>query len=82
MGTTADGKQPYAIARTDGTPLAFAGAMGRLAQPGRRDAAYFAIVTTSANAVMAVLLERMAVFLEPADWPAWLGEEEGAPAGC
>jgi putative SOS response-associated peptidase YedK len=40
----------------------------------------FAIVTTTANTQMAVLHERMPVILEPADWPAWLGEEAGDPA--
>ena len=40
----------------------------------------FAILTTSANPDMAVLHDRMPVILEPADWPAWLGEIAGRPA--
>ena len=41
----------------------------------------FAIITTSANADMAVLHDRMPVILEPPDWPVWLGEAERQPAG-
>jgi putative SOS response-associated peptidase YedK len=40
----------------------------------------FAIITTDANAEMAVLHDRMPAILEPADWPLWLGETEGNPA--
>ena len=36
----------------------------------------FAILTTSANATMAQLHERMPVILEPDAWPTWLGEED------
>ena len=39
----------------------------------------FTIVTTNANTVLRPLHERMPVILEPADWPAWLGEVEGDP---
>ncbi len=40
----------------------------------------FAILTTTANAQMAVLHDRMPVILEKADWPGWLGETEVDPA--
>jgi len=40
----------------------------------------FTIMTTSANTDMARLHDRMPVILEPADWPAWLGEVEADPA--
>lgn len=72
----ADGKQPYAIARQDGAPIFFAGLWEGFRWPDGTILRSFAIVTTQANAEMAVLHERMPVILEPADWPAWLGETE------
>jgi putative SOS response-associated peptidase YedK len=68
----ADGKQPYAISRVDGAPLAFAGIWEGWRSPDGEALGTFAIITTSANADMAVLHDRMPVILEPADWPAWL----------
>ena len=67
-----DGKQPYAIARQDGSPLAFAGVWERWKAPDGRPLRTFAILTTSANATMRQLHERMPVILEPDDWAAWL----------
>ena len=85
----ADGKQPYAIARTDGAPLAFAGLWEGWRDPAGEVLRTFTIATTAANEDMAQLHERMPVILEPAAWPVWMGEEEGdfaallrpAPAG-
>jgi putative SOS response-associated peptidase YedK len=74
-----DGKTPYAIARADGDPLAFAGIWEGWRAPEGDIMRSFAIVTTTANAQMAVLHERMPVILEPADWPGWLGEAEVDP---
>jgi putative SOS response-associated peptidase YedK len=70
----ADGKQPYAIARADGAPMALAGLW-----EGWRDAAgevlrTFTIMTTAANATMAPIHNRMPVILEEEDWRTWLGE--------
>jgi putative SOS response-associated peptidase YedK len=76
----ADGKQPYAIARTDGAPLAFAGLWEGWRSPDGETLRTFAIITTSANSDMAVLHDRMPVVLEAPDWPAWLGEGQGAPS--
>ncbi len=73
-------KQPYAIARQDGRPMAFAGIWAAhydLAGTVRRT---FAIITTAAGPDVAKLHSRMPVILEPVDWPAWLGEVEGDPA--
>lgn len=75
-----DGKQPYAIARTDGKPLAFAGLWEGWRAPDGWVLRTFAIVTTAANALMRKLHDRMPVILEEAAWPAWLGEVEGDPA--
>jgi putative SOS response-associated peptidase YedK len=41
----------------------------------------FAIVTTDANGADGRLHGRMPVILEPEDWPTWLGQVEGDPAG-
>jgi putative SOS response-associated peptidase YedK len=76
----ADGKQPYAIARADGEPLAFAGLWEGWRDPAGQVFRTFTIITTAANAEMSRLHSRMPVVLEAAAWPMWLGEEEGAPA--
>ena len=70
----ADGKQPYAIARQDGAPLALAGLWEGWRSPEGETLRTFAILTTAANAAMAQLHERMPVVLEERDWPLWLGE--------
>ncbi len=74
-----DGKQPYAIARTNGAPLAFAGLWEGWRHPEGETWRTFTIMTTSANMDMQRLHDRMPVILEPADWPAWLGEVEADP---
>ena len=87
--TQADGKQPFAAARADGEPLAFAGLYESWRSPFGRILRTFTILTTAANAEMRVVHDRMPVILERLDWPVWLGEEEGnlerlmrtAPAG-
>ena len=50
--TKPDGKQPYAIARRDGSPLAFAGVWEWWKGPNGKLVRTFAILTTSANAIM------------------------------
>jgi len=74
------GKQPYAIARTDGEPLAFAGLWEGFRWPDGTITRTFTIITTSANATMAELHDRMPVIIEQKDWPTWLAEMEGDPA--
>jgi putative SOS response-associated peptidase YedK len=69
-----DGKQPYAIARTDGAPLAFAGLWERWRSPEGETLRTFAIITTAANATMSAIHNRMPVILEAAEgvvrmWP-------------
>jgi putative SOS response-associated peptidase YedK len=71
-------KTPYAIARADGDPLAFAGIWEGWRSPDGDILRSFAILTTTANHQMSMLHERMPVILEPGDWPAWLDE---APPG-
>ncbi len=76
---TDDGKQPFAIARTDGQPMVFAGLWEGWRGTDGTVMRSFTIVTTSANATLRALHERMPVVLEPQDWPAWLGETETDP---
>jgi putative SOS response-associated peptidase YedK len=74
-------KQPYAIARADGQPMAFAGLWEGWRGADGTVLRSFTIVTTNANSVLRPIHERMPVILEPPDWPTWLGETEGdAPA--
>jgi putative SOS response-associated peptidase YedK len=70
----AAGKQPYAIARTDGAPLALAGLWEAWRDPSGEVLRSFTIMTTTANADMAGLHNRMPVILEEEDWRTWLGE--------
>lgn len=71
-----DGKEPFAIARANGDPLAFAGIWEGWRSPDGEVLRTFAILTTAANATMRQLHDRMPVILEPTDWPFWLGEIE------
>ncbi len=73
----ADGKQPFAIARQDSTPLAFAGLWEGWRSPEGEVLRTFTILTCAANATMRQLHERMPVVLEPDAWPVWLGEDAG-----
>jgi putative SOS response-associated peptidase YedK len=72
------GKQPYAIARQDGAPLALGAIWEGWRSPEGEVIRSFAIITTAANAEMRALHDRMPLVLEPADWPLWLGETSGA----
>jgi putative SOS response-associated peptidase YedK len=78
--TVPDGKQPYAIARVDGAPLALAGIWEGWRDPAGEVLRSFAILTRRANADMAGLHERMPVVVEEEDWRAWLGEVPRDPA--
>ena len=74
------GKQPYAIARRDGAPLALGGIWEGWRSKEGEVIRSFAIITTAANAEMLALHDRMPLVLEPADWPLWLGETGGDAA--
>jgi putative SOS response-associated peptidase YedK len=74
--TRPDGKQPFYIHSPDGSLLALAGLWERWMRP--EDAAAidtFTIVTTSANAMVGALHDRMPVILTPDDVAAWLDPE-------
>jgi len=70
-------KQPFCIRAADGSILAFAGL--RDTWEGSDGALEtFAILTTSANGLMAPIHDRMPVILAPADYAAWL-DPHGVP---
>lgn len=77
--TSSEGKQPYAVARADGAPLVLAGLWEGWRGADGTIKRSFVIITTSANADIAALHERMPLLLEPADWPLWLGETDRDP---
>jgi putative SOS response-associated peptidase YedK len=61
--TMPDGKQPYAIARADGAPLAFAGLWEGWRAPDETVLRTFTILTTAANGTMRALHDRTPVVL-------------------
>jgi putative SOS response-associated peptidase YedK len=63
-------KQPYRFTRKDGAPFALAGIYSRPDLYGR--GLSFAILTTTANACMAPVHDRMPVVLQPGAEHAWL----------
>jgi putative SOS response-associated peptidase YedK len=70
-------KQAYAVARADGRVMALAGLWEGFRAADGGILRSFTILTTQACATLAALHARMAVVLEPEDWPVWLGEAEG-----
>jgi putative SOS response-associated peptidase YedK len=54
--------------------MAFAGLWEGFCWPDETVTRSFTIMTTTLNAEMAELHNRMPVILEEADWPLWLGE--------
>ena len=73
-------KQPYAIARADGSPLALAGLWEGYRGADGEVVRTFCILTTTSNRIMQEVHDRMPVILEAPDWPAWLGETDDDPA--
>ncbi len=72
-------KQPMYVHRADGEPLAFAGLWEVWRDPTAPDTELHSctILTTSANATMRPVHDRMPVILPPSAWDAWL---DPAPA--
>ncbi|MCB8883397.1 SOS response-associated peptidase [Acidisoma cellulosilytica] len=77
--TGTEGRQPYAVARKDGSPLVFGGLWEGWRGPDGTVIRSFVIVTTVAGADIAALHERMPLVLSPEDWPLWLGEIDRDP---
>lgn len=72
------GKLPFVVRRRDGAPLAFAGLWEVWRDPDDPDAEPLrtcAIVTTSANSLMAPIHNRMPVILEASSWADWLAPD-------
>lgn len=65
-------KQPYFIHRLDGEPLAVAGLWERWNDPDGGVLHSVSVITTTANATMAPVHDRMPVLLSPASWAEWL----------
>ncbi len=65
-------KQPWAFARRDGDPVMLAGLWESWTDPAGELVRSFAIVTTTANAILSPIHDRMPVVLEQGDRDAWL----------
>jgi putative SOS response-associated peptidase YedK len=68
-------RQPNLIRRVDGEPMAFAGLWSPWRDPAEQEGPWlrtFTIVTTTANATLAPIHDRMPVILPRAVWDAWL----------
>ncbi len=68
-------KQPYRIFRPSGEPLAMAGIHETWSSRDGSEIDTCAILTTSANATLSAIHDRMPVILDPADFDAWLAPE-------
>jgi putative SOS response-associated peptidase YedK len=67
-------KQPFAVGLSNRGPMTFAGLWDLWNAPGGDVVKSFAIITTTANALLEPIHARMPVLLPPARWAAWLGE--------
>jgi putative SOS response-associated peptidase YedK len=73
-------KQPFAFGMADGSIMALAGLWERWKSPQGEIVQSFTIVTTTPNALMIGVHDRMPVILGPHEWPAWLDETLTTPA--
>ncbi len=71
---TTGGKQPWHFRLKDGGPFGFAGLY-----TGQGDEATCAIITTSANDLLASIHDRMPVILDPDDEALWLDPDVTDP---
>lgn len=69
---TSKPKQPYAFGRDDRQPLALAGLWESWKDPAGELVRTFTIITTTANATLSPVHDRMPVVLEAEQWGAWL----------
>lgn len=72
-------RQPWNIFRADGQPLALAGLWERWTAPDGSVLESCTVITTTPNAFMAELHDRMPVILDPSVWDLWLTPDEIAP---
>lgn len=68
-------KQPWFISLKSAEPMAFAGLWESWQSSGGEMVESCCIITTSANAIMEPIHERMPVILDPAQWEVWLSQE-------
>jgi putative SOS response-associated peptidase YedK len=66
------GKVPHAIRREDGAPFAMAGLWEHWTGADGSEIASCTIIVTDANALLALIHDRMPVILDAADYDAWL----------
>lgn len=66
------GKQAYAVALRSGAPMAVAGLWEGWKQPDGGWLRTFTIITTTANAKLSLVHERMPAILPPDAWEEWL----------
>ncbi len=74
-GKTSRKKQPYRIFRPSGEPLAMAGIHETWSSRDGSEIDTCAILTTSANATLSAIHDRMPVILDPQDFDAWLAPD-------
>lgn len=77
-------RRPHWFHRPDGAPLAIAALWERWTPRGDADAPPLetcTLVTTSANATVGAVHERMPALIAPEDFGRWLGEGEGGGEG-
>ena len=68
-------KQPFAIVLANRGPMTLAGLWDEWRSPTDERIKSFAIITTTANALLAPLHDRMPVVISPDGWDDWLGEK-------
>jgi putative SOS response-associated peptidase YedK len=69
---TSGAKQPIRVGMKDERPFAFAGLTERWLSPGGEVLDSCTIVTTTANALLATMHDRMPVIVAPSDYARWL----------
>jgi len=65
-------KQPWLVHRADGAPMAFAGLWEVWRTPAGELLRTCSVITSTANALMAPIHDRMPVLIDPSDWEHWL----------
>ncbi|MBM3685238.1 MAG: SOS response-associated peptidase [Actinobacteria bacterium] len=78
-GPTGGRRQPFLLARPDGSPMAFAGIWEPPPRTGAGGPATCAILTCPANEEVRPVHDRMPVLLARTDWDTWLAP---TPAGA
>src|SRR5437660_1518735 len=68
-------REPYAVGLADRRLMALAGLWETWRSPAGERVRSFAVITTTANAMLADVHDRMPVILASQNWPAWLGEK-------